>query len=340
MSFSVRVLLGLVLLLGSLLPAAGPASAVDPHAEQLLPYPTMPVVQVTVGDWGLGRLTFKTPIPDLARYDVKVFNNGVPATVVAADPSGYWVTLRFDAPASLGRVPTRRFAVTIQMTPPKGSKGSRYAIALKVDAVNPAGDKAPSITSTMTPTVTRTPAPTLTPLPTITPDLEVRGLTLHSDQVTIAGTTYLTVNAKRPNAIPAKLVAPLDKKGTVRFAWSQGGPTMFVSDPVASTLDMAGPWQLFTFVHATSVSGLGRMRAWLYRVGVDGKVTPIVVTNLAGTQNVRLDSRPYVWFVTLPKNTLLKPGERWAVAYEINVTQVNPGQIAMLEFDTGANPSR
>lgn len=359
-----RLFIGLVVALLGFLPAAPALAQVRPtvtpgnpyHQEKVLYYPHHHPVLVEAGDWAIARVVWANPRAHLTGYDIKLFASGVKPTLLETAPFGQTegynssILLRVDAPVQLGRLPRRRYIVNVAITPPRGSGLRRWVIPVKVDVVNTkpaATPTSPAATRTRTPTriptATRTRVPTRTPIPTRAVVVDFRGaLLLHGGRVRVGSNEFLTVNTSLPSGVLGTVSAPLVKNGIVGLAADAGGPSIFASDPVSTAMSMAGPWSFTTHVRASGLGGNARVRAWLYRINQQGVTTPILVTSPVNANVIALGQRPYTWRATLPKNknTLLAPGERWGVAYELMVSRSDPNDQGILEFDTSAAPSR
>ncbi len=195
-----------------------------------------------------------------------------------------------------------------------------------------------SHTPTQTPTVTET--PTQTPTPTFTP----LSHTLHAADVVVGSTTYNTINTgaqggtltTNEGSIATSGIQELDDGSAI---------AIFASDQLAPAAqyhwDLGGTWQFTAHTRASATGGTAYIRARIYRISSGGTATLLYSTGQASTNTIASTSSatPQTWTFDIPAGTLIAPGERWGIAFDLNVTVVRSGAVGRLDFDTSTRPS-
>jgi thermitase len=200
-----------------------------------------------------------------------------------------------------------------------------------------------TFTPTPTPTITET--PTRTPTPTSTP----LSHNLHAADVVVGSTTYNTVNTTGPSGTLATSEATIADDG-IQTLLDGAGIAIFASDRILPTAqfhwDLGGTWTFTAHTQGSATGGTAHIRAHIYRIAASGAATLLYTTGQASTNAVASgnSATPQTWTFNVPSGTLIAPGERWGVSYELNVTVLRTGAVGQLDFDranrqSGVKPS-
>jgi hypothetical protein len=198
-------------------------------------------------------------------------------------------------------------------------------------------------TPTNTPTPTRTPTgtrtPTLTPTPTNTPPPSTY---LHTATTTVGSTVYKTLSLAGPTGTVENLTGSLASQGLQNFA-DASGRSIFVSSavPAGQNWDLGGTWSFTSYTRTTRTGVTGYAQASLYRIDAAGNAyligtSPRAVNNgIAQTNYIQS-----TWTWQVPSDTMIAPGERWGVGFQVDVVSSNFLATAELAIETVAEGSR
>jgi hypothetical protein len=199
------------------------------------------------------------------------------------------------------------------------------------------------LTPTNTPTPTRSPTgtrtPTLTPTPTNTP---APATYLHTATTTVGSTAYKTLSLSGPTGTVENLTASLASQGLQNFA-DVSGRSIFVSSavPAGQNWDLGGSWSFTSYTRTSRTGVTGYAQASLYRIDAAGNAYLIGTSPRAANNGIA--STNYIqstWSWLVPSDTMIAPGERWGVGFQIDVVSSNFLATADLAIETIAEGSR
>lgn len=205
----------------------------------------------------------------------------------------------------------------------------------------------PGFTHTPTQTATATDTSTVTPTATATATQTatlVRPDYFHAATTSVGSITYKTVNTGDPIGTLNPLSASIETSG-LRNLIDSGGRSIFVSGaaPADTVWELGGTWSFTTFTRASNAGGIGFIQATLYRIDTAGNAYIVGASNQGATNAINSTSWTQSSFTfPVPFDTLIGPGERWGVQFQINVTAaVNKNNAkAELAVDIVAQNSR
>jgi hypothetical protein len=160
---------------------------------------------------------------------------------------------------------------------------------------------------------------------------------LSSATVVVGGSTYLSQQTALPPNPYESLFASAATTG-LKVLTDASGRSMFASAPVPAGehWELAGgAWQFRAFTRRTAAtSANAQIRARIYRVAPDGTATLVTTTPYAAgnaISNSGVNAQVRSWTGT-PASTLLAPGERFGVDFQVNVVTAGADVQAEMRF--------